>query len=126
MKIINPHVCIDNEPNYAIIMSLGNRDEKGKNFLLAMYSEKALKYTDSINKESGFVASVTNGKVFHLVKTNKTASLTEYNQYSIVFGNSELYFKIGSDVLEMNIGHAFRSIDTGLLKDSSIFTGANE
>jgi hypothetical protein len=43
-----------------------------------------------------------------------------------VFGNTELHFKIGSDVFETNIGHAFHWIDTGLLKDSQMFTGSTE
>jgi hypothetical protein len=76
MKIINPHMNIDNEPNYVVVMSLSQRDSKGKPYLLAMYSEKALKSKDSTNKENGFVASVTNAKAYERLKSNKNSSLT--------------------------------------------------
>jgi hypothetical protein len=68
-------------------------------------------------KGKGFIASVTNKKAFYLLKTNKNASVTEYNQYFITFGNIELRFKIGSDILNLNIGHTHRSFDTGTLKN---------
>jgi hypothetical protein len=49
--------------------------------------------------------------------------LTEYNLYYIVFGKDEIMFLIGKNVLELNIGHNFKSIDTGTAKDASGLTG---
>jgi hypothetical protein len=43
MKTINIHKVIDNIPNYIIIMTLKKCDEKGKPYMIAMYSERALK-----------------------------------------------------------------------------------
>jgi hypothetical protein len=58
------------------------------------------------------VASVTNKKVYYLMKNDQTARLTEYNKYFIVFGKEEIKIKIGGDELEFNIGHQFKSINT--------------
>jgi hypothetical protein len=41
-----------------------------------------------------------------------------------MFGNSEIQFKLGSDILELNIGHQYRSFDTGIHKDSLVLTGS--
>jgi hypothetical protein len=43
MKGINIHTAIDNIPNYIIIMTLEKCDNKGKPYMLAMYSERPLK-----------------------------------------------------------------------------------
>jgi hypothetical protein len=42
MKLLNPHAHIDGLPNYVIIMTLTNKDEEGKPYMLMMYAEKAL------------------------------------------------------------------------------------
>jgi hypothetical protein len=42
MKLLNPHKHIDNTPNYAIIITLQQKDNNEKPYMLAMYSEKAL------------------------------------------------------------------------------------
>jgi hypothetical protein len=51
-----------------------------------------------------------------MVKNDKTARLTEYSKYYIIFGKAEIQFIIGKDELELNIGHNFKSIDTGKMK----------
>jgi hypothetical protein len=99
MKLINPHIIIDGVPNYIVIMTLNKRGERGKPFMLAMYSEWPLKADGPRNTGKGFVASVTNRRPFYMVKNDKTARLTEYNQYYIVFGKTELQFIIGKDEL---------------------------
>jgi hypothetical protein len=38
MRILNPHTHIDNIPHYIIIMTLQNRDERGRPYTIAMYS----------------------------------------------------------------------------------------
>jgi hypothetical protein len=60
MKQINPHIFIDGVPNYIIIMTLEKRNELGKPFMLAMYSENPLLSDGPLNTGNGFVASVTN------------------------------------------------------------------
>lgn len=127
MKAFNPHIFIDDVPNYIVIMTLENRDEEGRPYMLAMYSERALKTKDKINDGKGFISSVTNRKVFFLDKNLKNEPrVTEYYEYYITYGKGELQFKIGSDILELSIAHNYRSFDTGEYKTSEIFTGDNE
>lgn len=73
------------------------------------------------------MASVTNRKVYTLVKNDKDARLTEYNSSFIIYGKGEIQFKIYNDFVEFNIGHNFKSLDTGPIKDPIVFMGqANE
>lgn len=51
--------------------------------------------------------------------------LTEYNDYYFVYGNSELRFRLNDDKLSNNIGHNYRSFDTGVYRNAEIFTGSN-
>jgi hypothetical protein len=51
-----------------------------------------------------------------MVTNDKTARLTEYSTYYIIFGKAEIQFIIGKDELEFNIGHNFKSINTGKMK----------
>jgi hypothetical protein len=76
-----------------------------------------------LNDGKGFVASVTNRRAYYLVKNDKTARLTEYNTSYIVFGKDEVMFLIGRDTLELNIGHNFKSLDTGKMKNGIALTG---
>jgi hypothetical protein len=76
MNLINPHIKIDNIPNYIVIVTLDNKDENKKPYMMAMYSEKPLKPSDPSNNGNGFVASVNNRRVFNIIKTDKTARLT--------------------------------------------------
>lgn len=48
-----------------------------------------------VNRGKGFLASVTNRKVFELDRSNIQSKLTIYDNYFILFGNSELKIKIG-------------------------------
>lgn len=66
MKDINPHLCIDEIPNYIIIMKLDNKNKRGENYLVSMYSERPLSKTGGTNNGKGFIASVTNRKPFYL------------------------------------------------------------
>jgi hypothetical protein len=83
--------------------------------MLAMYSESPLNQNanKSGHNSKGFIASVTNKKVFYLLKSNKNARIAEYNDYYLTYGNMEIQFQIGSDKLELKIGHNYRSFDTG-------------
>jgi hypothetical protein len=67
-------------------MTLQKVHQTGKPYMLAMYSETPLQKGETLNTGKGFVASVTNRRPFYLVKIDKTARLTEYNNYYIVFG----------------------------------------
>jgi hypothetical protein len=91
--------------------------------MLAMYSDRPLKSNDTINNGKGFVISVTNKESYYLVKNDPTARLTEYSDYFLVFGKAELQFKIGDNILEFNIGHRFKSLNTGDYKSGAIFSG---
>jgi hypothetical protein len=128
MKIINPHVKIDNEPKYIIIATFVNRNEKNEPYMIAMYSEKELSIQDQTinNTSKGFVASVTNRKAYYRVLTDKSSRLTEYNQYFMIFGKGEIQIKVNSDEMEFNIGHQYKSINTGSHKTPEIFTGGIE
>jgi hypothetical protein len=42
MKKINPHAKIDDIDNYIVIITLNNKDSKGKPYMMAMYSERPL------------------------------------------------------------------------------------
>jgi hypothetical protein len=124
MRGIDLHSKIDGVSNYIIIMEAERRDERGKPYLLAMYSERPLIRSDTTqNTGRGFVASVTNRQTFGVLKKDASARLTEYNDYYIVFGKGEVQFKIEKDFLEVNLGHKFRSLDTGPHIDPSILTG---
>jgi hypothetical protein len=91
--------------------------------MLAMYSDKRLNSSDNINNGKGFVSSVNNKMIYGLVSNDPTARLTEYSEYFIVFGKGEIQFKIGSDVIEFNIGHRFKSLNTDQAKDAVILSG---
>jgi hypothetical protein len=78
MKLLNPHVHIDGKPNYVVIMTLVNCDFRGNPYMLVMYSEKALKpyQKNQTDEEKGFIASVNNKQIYHLLKSNKKACIT--------------------------------------------------
>jgi hypothetical protein len=43
-----------------------------------------------------------------MVMNDKTALLTEYNDYCIVFGKEEIYFNTFTNKLSTNIGHNYK------------------
>lgn len=106
-------------------MKLTNTNKDGKNFIICFYSEMPLCQNKVANNGRGFVAAVTNRKVFGL-KNNPSHNprWTEYSDFYFVYGNSEIRFSIGSRQLETNIGHNYKSLDTGDMKDPKIFTGS--
>jgi hypothetical protein len=61
-----------------------------------------------------------------MVKNDHTARLTEYNDYYITFGKGEVQFKIETNVLELNVGHNFKSINFEGNKNPLILTGSTE
>jgi hypothetical protein len=127
MHVLHPHRTIDGNDNFVVIVTFQSCNAEGKNYMMAMYSERPLvKGTSEFNVGRGFVASLTNRRVFKLVKNNKDAALTEYSDYFIIFGKGEIQFKINSDVMEFNIGHNQRSLDTQKEKDPTVFTGSAE
>ena len=42
LKDVNPHITVDGVPFYILIVKMHNRNDKGKNYVIAMYSEKEL------------------------------------------------------------------------------------
>lgn len=42
MKDFNPHINLDEVPNYLIIIKLKNKANNDKNYLMALYSEPPL------------------------------------------------------------------------------------
>lgn len=89
MKSMNPHLCVDKHPHYVVIVKLKQRDQHGKNFIIAFYSERALEDTMGKNNGAGFVCAVTNRRSFYLRKNSTlNPTLTEYNESYFVFGNS--------------------------------------
>jgi hypothetical protein len=106
------HSKIDNFPNYIIVMTLKNKDQRGNPYMLAMYSERPLNANDkTLNTGKGFVSSVTNKTSYHLLPNNLTARLTDYNDYFVSFGKGEVQFKIGTSTLMLNVGHNYKSFD---------------
>jgi hypothetical protein len=49
--------------------------------MLAMYSATALTQNPTTNSTKGFIASLTNKKIYTLLKSNKNAKIKQYNQY---------------------------------------------
>ena len=92
--------------------------------MIACYSEMALMTNGPRNDGFGFVASVNNVKSFSLM-SNKANNprLTEYNSDYFIFGNFEIRFRTNSKEVDFNIGHNFRSLDTGIHKNAEIFSG---
>lgn len=62
MEVQNIHSSIDDVPNYIFVIQLQKCNDRGKPYMIAMYSERALKRKDQPNTGKGFVASVTNKK----------------------------------------------------------------
>lgn len=66
MKDMNPHLSVDKNPHYIIIMKLEQKNKFGQNYILALYSERPLEYKMALNDGPGFVCAVTNRKSFYL------------------------------------------------------------
>lgn len=128
MSAVNPHQILDDVvPNYIIIIKMKSKNEKGQNYLMALYSERPLSNNTGTNNGLGFISSVTNRATFFL--RNGTASnprVTEYNQFFIIFGNAEVRFRLDSRNMEFNIGHLYKSFDTKEHKTPMIFTGSED
>jgi hypothetical protein len=126
MRLLNPHPFIDNRENFIVILTFARHTLEGKPYMIAMYSERPLiKHSWEFNTGKGFVASVTNRRVFRLNKS-KNATLTEYNEYFIIFGKGEVMFQINHEEVKFNIGHNHRSLDTKDEKTPMVFTGTTE
>lgn len=124
MEGLDPHKLIDNKEKYIVLIKLSTKDKEGNNYVIACYSEMALMRNGPRNDGLGFVASVNNMKSFSLI-SNKANNprFTEYNDYFFIFGNSEIRFKTNEKKVDFNIGHNYRSLDTGIHKNAEIFSG---
>jgi len=80
----NIHKYVDKKAHIVLVVKLVS------GFYLAAYYEGALKPKHVSDKE-GLIISLTNQQYFTTVERNKKA--TVYDEYYIIFGNSELRLK---------------------------------
>ena len=78
---------------------------------------------NEINKGLGFISSLTNREVFYLRKNYEQAKLTVYDDFFILFGNSELKIKVHEKKIESNLGIVYRYFDTGNHKNPKVLFG---
>lgn len=84
MAKINFHECVDNQPDFVIVIRLKNGQ------VVAFYSEVGLaKEADSSNC-NGFLASLTNKRAFFLKRNMPQAKLFVYDPYFMQIGNGDL------------------------------------
>ena len=85
----NPHSKVDGYPNYIAILKLKNKTKNGKNYLMAMYSERPLIKDTVINDGFGFICSVTNQKAFYLREISKInpPRMTMYDEHFFIYGS---------------------------------------
>lgn len=89
-----------------------NKTENGKNYLMAMYSERPLIKDASINNGFGFISSVTNQKAFYLRKFSKVEPrITMYNEHFFIYGCDEIKFQTIGNELKSALENQFRSFD---------------
>lgn len=125
MKDVNPHISVDGVPCYILILKMQNKNEKGKNYLIAMHSEKELMKGGELNNGKGFISSVTNQKTFYPRNTaTHSPRVTTYDEFYLKFGNDEMLIKINSTVLNTCIGHSYKSFETKNMKNPEVFTGS--
>ena len=80
------HPLVDGREHYMVLIKLDNHMK------VAAYSKEPL-CKGKENRGPGFLASLSNEKVFSLKNTEK-AKLTVYNDFFLKFGNSELLIKL--------------------------------
>ena len=95
------------------------------NKLLACYSELPLIKGEN-NKGKGFIASLSNKEVFKLRKNNPQSKVTLYDDYFILFGNSEVKIKAHEDHIESNLGIVYRYFDSGTHKNPEVLFGVTD
>ena len=84
------HESIDNQNNLLLIMALEN------NFIIGAYSEFGFnEITKEINQ--GFLFSITKKEKYHVAERFKSKSICLYNEFFIIYGNSDIRFKIGEN-----------------------------
>ena len=86
----DPHSKVDGHPNYIAILKLKNKTNNGKNYLMAMYSERPLNkdIIININDGFGFICSITNQKAFYLRNSiNIKPRITMYDEHFFVYGS---------------------------------------
>lgn len=64
--------------------------------------------------------------MFTLRRSNPQAKIATYNEYFLIFGNAEIRIKAGLDVVESNMGTAFKYFNTGSHKDPKVLFGGVE
>ena len=52
--------------------------------------------------------------------------MTSYNEYYLIFGNSELRIKIGEDIISSNLGINGRYFNTGTINGPEVLFGSAE
>jgi hypothetical protein len=91
---INFHKYLDRHPNILAIAELRN------GLIVAGFSSDP--FIPNTRGTKGLILSITNEKVFKLKPNNKQATI--YDEFFLIFGNSELRFKTGEGKLFSNLG----------------------
>ena len=64
--------------------------------------------------------------MFSLRKSNPQAKISLYDDYFILFGNSELKIKVHDNHIESNLGIVYRYFDSGTHKNPQVLFGSAE
>lgn len=104
---INIHKYIDNKEHIVMIVQVGTEAEiqEGKRkedcYYIAAYSEGCLKPKTASDKD-GIIMSLNNRKCYYPLEKNKKA--TVYDEYFVIFGNSEIRIKSQEKKVFSNFG----------------------
>jgi hypothetical protein len=100
---VNFHKYIDGIKNIVVIIETLNR------YMLAGFTEDSFKPSGEPSKGTGLIMSLTSGKVFKLLGDKKAIS---YDDYYMIFGNSEIRLKTQETTVFSNLGIANRHYNT--------------
>ena len=79
-----------------------------------------------LKKGYGFISSLTNRETFELRKNHEPAKAAVYDDFFLLFGNSELKVKVHETKIESNLGIVFKFYDTGSHKNPKVLFGSEE
>ncbi len=91
----NFHTYLKGKTNIVVIVRMVN------GYYFACYSEAAFEQNSKVKKD-GLIISITNRDVFSLVSNDKKA--ITYDDYYLIFGNSEVRIKNQEDKVFSNFG----------------------
>lgn len=69
MRDLNPHSRVDSVPNYVIVIRSSRLTKEGRNYILALHSERPLEREGPTNNGAGFISAVSNQKTFYMKKS---------------------------------------------------------